>query len=85
MLSPLNSNEKFLITFFESKKWRIVRHITLVVVLYIILELPEEFSLNTLNALGVLNPTLALVELNKIVWIIYFVCIVIIYFSYQDY
>lgn len=81
MLSPTKSNEEFLITFFESKVWRIARHIFLFIVLYIVLELPEDLNINTLKAIGVTNPAKAVVEISKAVRFIYVICIIIIYFN----
>jgi sensor histidine kinase YesM len=79
MLAKNKTNEDFLFTFFESKGWRIARHIVLIVVLYIVLDLPQELNKKTLETLGVKNPELVIIKLRESILLIYFVCLAIIY------
>lgn len=79
MLSEIKTNEHFITTFFESKKWRIVRHIALIVVLYIVLEMPEEINRKTFETLGILDPEKALIEIRKVVAVMFVVCLALIY------
>lgn len=81
MLTANKTNEEFLFTFFESKAWRIARHIMMIVVLFIVLELPEDLNKNTLEVLGVKDIPHVISELKKTVKIIYFVCLAIIYIN----
>ena len=76
-----NKAEDFLIIFFENKKWRIVRHLVLIIVLGIVISMPSDIDINFLKKLGVLNPQEALSILHRTVYIVYFFCLAMIYFN----
>ena len=73
------TSEDFLITFFESKTWRFVRHLTLIIVLAIIIATPSDLNIDFLKKLGVINPQEVLNILRITVYIVYFFCLAMIY------
>ena len=75
------TSEDFLITFFESKIWRIVRHLILIIVLSIVIAIPGDVNIDFLKKLGVLNPDEVLNLLRTTTYIVYFFCLGMIYLN----
>ena len=75
------TSEDFLITFFESKKWRIVRHLVLIIILNIVIAVPSDVNIDFLKKIGVHNPEKVLNLLYTTAYIVYFFCLAMIYFN----
>jgi sensor histidine kinase YesM len=73
--------EHFLLSFFVSKKWRIVRHIGMVAVLLMVLYIPPEFDKDVIAALNIKNPDVLVEQTRNFFLINAFVALAMVYIN----
>ena len=77
--SEENIAEQYLLNFFVSKKWRVVRHIGMVVILGIVLYPPEDLNAENLKMFGVKEPKVVLAIIYKALIAGYVIALTAIY------
>jgi two-component system, LytTR family, sensor kinase len=82
MSLTINKNtEEFLLDFFVSKKWRIVRHIGLITALMIVLYSPPEFDQETIRILNIKNPEITIAKVKELFLLNALIALVMVYIN----
>jgi two-component system, LytTR family, sensor kinase len=78
-LSEQTKADALLLNFFVSKKWRIVRHVGMIIVLYIIIISPTSLSEEFLQSINIKNPKVVIEKVNLASYLMYGIVLMLIY------